>query len=291
MTTDQGCELDLSERVRLMRDGLINNSAFLVSGLVGILLVPIMLQGLGAELYGLWIAAQAVAAIVALVEPGLGWSVAREVSATGGDEIPLETARFVTTAGGAYLVVGIVGAALIGTLGLPMSGSLHLSAAVRNVAPSVFVLVGLAFFADQLLSYPLSILSGARRFDATNFFCIVAALLRAGGIIVLLGAGMKLVAVATWTVVVTVVTACLALGSLRRLEPRLLFRAGGFDWGSFRSRLPFGLTSQLTTAANSILWQMAPILIGLVHGSAAIVPYHIGQKFPLARISVLKLQS
>ena len=48
-----GYTVDLSERVRLMRDSLINNAVLFVSAPVGIILVPIMLRGLGTEGYGL----------------------------------------------------------------------------------------------------------------------------------------------------------------------------------------------------------------------------------------------
>ena len=47
---------NVSERVRLMRDGIINYSGTFVVEAIGILLVPIRLTGLGREIYGLWMA-------------------------------------------------------------------------------------------------------------------------------------------------------------------------------------------------------------------------------------------
>ena len=118
---------ELRERVRLLRDGVVNNLGFVVSGVVGLILIPILLDGLGAELYGLWIAAQAVAGLAAVFEPGFGWSVIREVGATGSGKIPDESARFVRAALTGYLLLGSIGALLIGSLGLVMGARLHLT--------------------------------------------------------------------------------------------------------------------------------------------------------------------
>lgn len=43
-------QLDASERTRLLRDGILNSWAFIASGVLGIVLVPVLLHGLGAEL-------------------------------------------------------------------------------------------------------------------------------------------------------------------------------------------------------------------------------------------------
>ena len=45
--------LDPSERVRLMKDGLVNCSEFLLAGILGVFMIPILLRGLGAQAYGL----------------------------------------------------------------------------------------------------------------------------------------------------------------------------------------------------------------------------------------------
>ena len=50
---------DIEHRLRLMRDGMVNYSGFVTSGLAGIILVPVMLRCLGTESYGLWLVALA----------------------------------------------------------------------------------------------------------------------------------------------------------------------------------------------------------------------------------------
>lgn len=282
MNAEPHLPFDVHERLRLIRDSLINNSSYLISGVVGILLVPILLHGLGAELYGLWIAVLAVASVIQVVDFGLGLSVAREVAAAQTGQGQEEAARFVAAAGRAYLILGGLGGVLLFLFGLPLSGGLQLSPQGRTIAPLVFGLAALAFAADQMLGFATWVLHGLRRFDKANLFSIVAILLRAAGFIVLLALGAGLVSIASWAAVTSTLMASAAVVFVGRLEPHYRLRGGRIEWASLRAHLPFGFTVQLTRGVNSIVWSAAPILIGLLRGSAAIVPYHIGAKFPVA---------
>ena len=151
--------LNVDERVRLMGDGVFNSFNVLVSGLIGFLLVPIMLHGLGIETYGIWIAALSLVGVVGLFDFGLALTVIREVAASLNKPSKTETAKFVRASRNAFFLVGVIGAILIATLGLPLSHDLHLSALSQKTAPGVFVLAGLALL-------PTACLPPRRRFCA-----------------------------------------------------------------------------------------------------------------------------
>jgi len=272
--------LEEDERVRLMRDGVFNNASLLISGLIGIVLVPVMLKGLGIESYGLWIAAFSLAGTVGLCDFGLGMSVTRELAASLSSGQGSETAPFVRAAGTIFFLVGVIGGILIATLGLPLSSGLHLSAANRQIAPAVFGLIGASFLADRLLAFTTAVLRGLRRFDITNLLAIIAALFRAAGIIVLIKVGTGLVAVLMWQVVATAAPACAGQWVVGKLEGKFRFRPGRFDGNMVRAHLPFGLASQLTTIVEVMIWDMVPLVVGLVLGSRWIAPYYIAQRFP-----------
>lgn len=276
---EEGPKPDAEARLRVMRDGLLNYLGFLASGVIGLLLVPILLLGMGAEPYGLWIAALSVTRLVASLNFGLYWTVAQEVAAAQGDRD--QAARFVSAAGNAYLVLGIVGALLIGILGIPFSSGLRLSPETSKSAAAVFGLVGLSFLPGQLSAFTVAVLHGLRRFDAASLVSVATVFFRAAGIVALLTAGAGLLAVAAWHAAASMVAAVAALVVVARLEPRFRLRMGRLDWGLLRARLPFGFASQLTSAAIDILWDGVPVVIGLMRGSAAIVPYHVGQRFPI----------
>jgi O-antigen/teichoic acid export membrane protein/SAM-dependent methyltransferase len=272
--------LDLDERLRIMRDGVVNNSAVLVSGVTGIVLVPVMLKGLGVEAYGVWLAAIAVAALAGGVDLGLGWSVTREVAgqASGHGE---ETDRLIATAYTLFLALGIVGAGVIVAIGTLLSERLRLSGPTRDAAPLVFSLVAVALAGERLVGLALAILHGLRQFGTANLVSIATALLRAAGIVGLLAAGAGVVAVAAWHAAASL---AVAAGALHIASRRGGFRSrpSGFSWSVVRSHAAFSFTSQLTTMAIKLIWEAAPVVIGALRGASAIVPYHIGQKFPVA---------
>jgi O-antigen/teichoic acid export membrane protein/SAM-dependent methyltransferase len=272
--------LGVAERVRLMRDGVVNNSRFFVAGLTGLILVPIMLKGLGAEAYGLWIAALSLAGILWGFTPNFSWSVAREVAAAR--ESPQEVVPFVLSAGSASIAVGLLGSAIVCAAGFFIGQALRLSPSALGIAPSVFALVAVENVFDRLCLFEMDILYGLRRFDVINLIGISAALLQSGGIAGLICAGRGLVSVAAWCAVVSASIAYMSVRFVARVEPRLRLRPAGIGWAALRQQIPFSVTSQLLEAAGTAAWQAPPLAIGLLLGSASIVPYQVGQKFPLA---------
>jgi O-antigen/teichoic acid export membrane protein/2-polyprenyl-3-methyl-5-hydroxy-6-metoxy-1,4-benzoquinol methylase len=277
-----GPALSVEERVRLIRDGVVNCSALIFSGVVGIVLVPIMLRGLGAEAYGLWIVAITVSGMAGALDFGLGWSVTREVAASLGGGSSEQTAQFTRAAGITYLGLGLLGALVIGGLGQPLSNALKLSSETQRSAPLVFVLVGISHFAERILSFEVDVLHGLRRFGVLNLGSIAAVVLRAVGIITLLAVGAGLPSIAAWLALASALTTSAAVGIVSRIEPRYSLRLGGFDWAALREHILFGFASHLARKIGDIIWQIPAMAIGLFRGSAAIVPYYIGQRFPQA---------
>jgi O-antigen/teichoic acid export membrane protein/2-polyprenyl-3-methyl-5-hydroxy-6-metoxy-1,4-benzoquinol methylase len=278
--SDTGQALDTSERVRLMLDGIINNLNPLVSGAVGILQLPILLHGLGAEAYGLWIIALSLPGIVGAVDFGLGLSVTLQVSGCRDSNSRRQAARFVMAAGNTHVVMGLVGAAVIGVLGFFSGNSLHLKPSDIRLIPALIGLVGLSHVCERVGGLEGEILWGLRRFDLTNLISIAAIVLEFGGTVGLVAAGKGLVYVAAWHAVVAAGAAYASYATVARLEPLFRLRPGRIEWDAIRPSIRFSLASQFAEAARSFLWQAPPIVIGLVLGSSSVVPFHIGRRIP-----------
>lgn len=264
-----------------MRDGLINYSGVLANGLVGLILVPALYHHLAGESYGIWIAALALISIAGGLDLGLGWSLIREVAAR--ETRPREGfSAFVRTAANVYLIVGLAGGVLIATLGLPLSVGLHLSSGGRSLARIVFGLAGVSFLVEQGITFASGIFQGLRRFGLNNSVAVAAAVLRSGGMIVLLRRGQGLTAITIWFAGMTAILAVISLVLVSRLLPGIRLRSGGSSWSSIRAHVPFSVTSQLASTCVQVVWSGGPLLLGLLSGSASIVPYYIGQRFPIA---------
>ena len=284
-TRQTDLSLGVDERVRLMRDGVFNNASIVAGGVIGIILVPILLHGLGVESYGIWIVALSLVGVAGLFDCGLGQAVTREVAASLDRESTAESAKFVSTARNAYLLLGAAGGMVIAAAGLPMARGLHLPYG-RNVA-AVFLLAGAAFVAERLLTFSTAVLRGLRRFDASNALMIAMAIWRACGIIALLKLGRGLLTVMAWQALATAAAAWAGHWALRNLRREFRFGIGRPDWSILRAHLSFGLASQLTTVADVMLWQLVPVIVGFVLGSGWIAPFYIAQRFPLSLAPVI----
>ncbi len=275
------------ERVRLMRDGLINYSGVLVSAVGGLVLVPIMLKRLGPENYGLWAAVVAVSGLAKSVDFGIGWSVTREVAADCG-ALRDDTARFVLSAPGIYLAIGVAGASIITLVGFAMSNHLGLSPEYRELVVTVFGTSGVALLGYELLTFCTAVFHGLRRFDVDNLISATMTVTWTGGVIVLLVLGRGLGAIVVWQAVTYFVMSFVALAAVRRLTPGLRFGWRWPDWKSLKAHLPFSLRSQLAMAAWAVVNESGTVFIGLMLGAASIVPFHVGRRFPAAAFSFIQ---
>ena len=181
--------LNIAERVRLMLDGIVNNLNPIVSGALGIVLVPIMLRGLGGETYGLWIIALSLPGIVGAIDFGLGLSVTLQVAGCRDSDARRQAARFVMAGENAHVGVGLVGAAIIGVLGIFSRNLRHLPHSEKRLIPAVTGLVGLSNVCERMGGLEGERLSGLRRFNIMNLISVAATVLEFGGIVGLIVAG------------------------------------------------------------------------------------------------------
>lgn len=275
-----------SERLRLTRDGALNLSAYLVAAFAGMIQVPALLSGLNHESYGVWIAAIATQYAATFLSAGLGRCVAREV-AQGRDK---NLNHFISVAGIGYLAIGTVGAILIAAIGMGFVGRMHLTPASLPMARAVFGLAGVCFFWDQVQAFGIEVLTGLRSFFVINLIGIVSAVLRTGGIILLLRNGSSLLVITLLHTGVSAASALTAYLAALYREPGVRPRFQRFQWHEVHDQFNFSAVSQLTAVGTTLLWRSAPYVLGIARGAAAIVPYELGQKFPMS-ISSLSWQA
>lgn len=268
--------LDSAQRARTMHQFVLNNLAPVVSSLCGILLVPALLKGLSAEFYGLWIAALALSGILGAFDFGLGWTLTRAVARQASEsERP---GHLLATIANCYLLLGLAGGLVIVLLGFPAGRGLRLSAEAQRIAPVIFALVGCAFLLDQGITFAVAVLRGFSRFASANALAGLVVVVRTGGMLFLAWKRSGLVAIAAWYVLGGALVLPLALVMIRRLGLHLRWQPGFISRSALREHAAFGLDSQAITLSTSTIWQAAPLFIGGLAGSSAIVPFHIGQK-------------
>jgi O-antigen/teichoic acid export membrane protein len=269
------------ERQKLMRDAAINNLSMIVSAIVGILLVPAMLKALGQDTYGLWIIATSISGILAAIDFGLYRSISRVVAVDpeGKDK---ESADFVKSASNVYSLIGLGGWIILGGAGWLSGNKLNLPPVDRHTVAIVFWLIGAALFADRVSAFGLGVLAGLRRYDLINITSGVTAITWATGVVIILIKSGSVISIAWYQLSVAVLRSIVILRLIARLSPNFGFRPGFLRVSALRRHLSFAASSMLMTILSSLTWQSATVLIGFIRGSAAAVPFYVGQKLPLA---------
>jgi O-antigen/teichoic acid export membrane protein/2-polyprenyl-3-methyl-5-hydroxy-6-metoxy-1,4-benzoquinol methylase len=271
--------IPVAQRIQLIRDGLINYSGVLVAGIVGIAVVPTMLDRLGVQSYGLWVGVLAFVAVVGEVDLGLNTIVIREVAAAS-QSAPAETARLLATAGVGYVTLAIVGGVLVGSFGAAFGT--HWSGELQGSVPFVFAMGGLLSFAGRVMAFCIALFYGLRRFAPANaMIASVAALAGSGTIAILLGGG-GLNAVAAWQAGTAMIVAAAGLAVAVRDARTAALGFARPSWVTLRPHKRFGIASQILTVGINLLWFAPPIVIGPILGSRPIASYDVGRKFPLA---------
>ena len=270
------------ERRRLMRDGLLNYAGFAASSVVGIATIPLLLKTLGNEAYGFWVFAVTVATwTTAAFDVGLFWSVAREVASFGNAQTE-ESMRFIKSAGNACLLTGIAGATVIAITALFIKREKVVSPGGSADVLTTFLLIAVGFLLNQFIAFTNAILAGLRRYDVSTTISGLATVVWGGGVILIYLFHGHLLSVALCHVAGAATAALLSLNRIRRLGCGYALRVGAFQWTALRSRLGFALGSWVAIMEFTIIWQGAPLLIGLLLGQAQIVPYYVALKLPVA---------
>ena len=270
-----------AERLRLMRHAVVNNLAAPASAVIGILLVPVMLGALGQDNYSLWIIATSLAGIVAASDLGLYWGICRVVAADP-EGREADHAAFVNSAGNIYAGIGLLGGMVLGLAGISAGRRLHLPPEAEGVAPQVFWLVGVSIFMERLGAFGSAVLAGLRRFGLINLVAGSVSVLWAAGVIVVLGSGGAVPAVAGWLLATALAKGGVTLLLVARLAPRYQYRPGPVRWQAVRHHVSFALSSLLVDSLGRLAWNCGPVLLGFFRGPDAAVPFYIAQKIPVA---------
>jgi O-antigen/teichoic acid export membrane protein len=270
-----------ADRVKLVRDGFANCAGHVVTGLAALILVPVLLGGLGAERYGLWIAALSIAAIAGAIDLGLGSVVTREVAASPPDA---RTREFLSCAFLAYLLFGASGFAAIVACGalLAQMPAFAIAPAVQDQAAALFLIVAIGFAFDQVAVFAAAILGGLGRFADANRLAIGVALARAAALVVAVVLGAGVVEVALVATVASAAGAAAGMAVVARSECRFHLGPAKGSIGLLRAHAGYGTHSMIATAANSAIWELPPLIAGALLGPAAVAWLHAGQKLPIA---------
>lgn len=271
---------ELEQRGRLIGLGLLNNASAAVALVTGLVMVPIMLAGLGSTAYGLWIMVISISGLVMSLDLGLSLIITREVARTSGER-SADASAAARSAGGALLLVGAGGLVAMSTIGLVAGLHDELPDGIGRAGFAVFALVGLALLMEQATQYCIAVLGGRLHYGLANAVVSGSILLRASLVFMALSLGTGLSGVAVANASGATLTAILGALAVKRVDPRHSLGQVTLQLQVLRPQLRLGVASLFATAAGALLWQVHPLIVGTLAGSAAVVTFYVGMRLPM----------
>lgn len=272
----------MSQRAILLRNVAANYLGPLLSGAVNLVLVTLLVGHLGLERYGVLVLAMTFLAALALFDLGLNLATIRSVAECGA-RADWSALRETTTS---YFGFAIIWGAAFGLLFLlsarPIALFFHVPADLEQAAVAVLRLTGLSLF----LLFPQlalsAVIQGRQRYDLTNALTIVVALLRGILIAGTVWLGGGLVALAGVMAAIQFFALLMAVLLYRRALREVPLR---FNWPRrevMKRLLSFGWATFLSDLMTVWLRNLDSLLVGRLISVAAVSPYTVAGKVPLA---------
>jgi O-antigen/teichoic acid export membrane protein len=268
------------ERYRRILLTTISSGVYRAAGtLLGLVTVPLVLQHLGKERFGLWGTITAVVAWVSLSDFGVANGLVNVLSRAHGKDARDEAAQAVSTALAALSIIAIVLGLLVavGAIVVPWSSVLAVRGAAddRTVRWSVVAALGI-FVASIPLSVSAQIYAAYQKTYVANAFGIAGMLIGFVALLAVLRADAGLPAIIAVYGVGSLVSSTLGLAyALRRGMPWLRFRWSAVSFSAFRSLMTRSLPLFLFQIGALAVNETQPIVLAHRCDLATVAEYAI----------------
>jgi O-antigen/teichoic acid export membrane protein len=240
---------------RTARNVLSNYALFGVSGLVALILTPLLFHDLHPINYGVLAFALSFAMLLEVLDFGMATALTRFVSRLAAQELYGELRRLASSVFFAFAALGVVMAALVVTLSSLAATFFRIQAAGNASGRLVIALIGLSLL-FQMPSAALSgYLQGCHDFHLGNAVDIGVQILRAIAIIVLLEHGYGLMAIAAIFPLLAVLRFIGLSLVVRHASIPFWPHASEFSPASLKSIRAFAVLSFVQDAASSLFMQ------------------------------------
>ena len=259
----------------MVRNVLSNWVGFLVTGIVHLVLTPILIHHLGDFNYGIWVLVISVLSYYGLLDLGMHTALLRFVAKAKGED----DRRALNEILGTSLVIAASVAAVVmvltGVLVWVGPGFLKLSNESQHAFRWVLLLLGAGVAVTFLTRSMGNYLCGLHRFDLYNGAKIATSILRASLILLFLSLGYGLVGLASGTLASSLMALPLHWVLVRRADPSMHARACRAKWARARMLMGFGFFSFLGTLGNYARFYLDSLVIVRVLTVALVTPFSI----------------
>ena len=241
--------------------------------LAALALVPLLVRGLGSEVFGAFQLVWVVLGYMALVDLGLGRATTRFVADALGRDAEAEIPEIVWSAASLQLVMGIVGAVLCVAASGPLTRHvLDVPPALQSEVVSALRWMGVAIPAVLLAASFSGVMEAHQRFDVVNAVRIPSGLATPLAPLIALAFGARLVGIVRAVVLVRYLSALAYYLAARHTVP--VMRTGGRARARrLRALLGFGGWVTVSSVVSPLMVYLDRFVIGARLGLQAVAYY------------------
>jgi O-antigen/teichoic acid export membrane protein len=275
---------------RVAQNVLFNLVSQLWLTLLVIVSVPIVLHGVGAPAYGVFVLASLVLGYTALLDLGVTPAVIRSIAVHHSLGNLARLQAIISTALTVLTLLALVGGGLLALITpVVIDSVLHVPQPLKSDARFVLYVAAAGFACNMVLLLFVAVAQGLQRLDlfASRTLALGTATAIAQIVTVKLGGGLRGLAVVT--IAINVISLVVFTLVARRLMPGIRFRPG-FDRSAFSELLSFGAMKFVNQAAVQVIFHVDRLIVAAFLPIAAVsyyaVPVSISQKFILVQQAV-----
>lgn len=241
--------------------------------LLGIFTLPIIIQKLGKENFGIFILITSVVGYFSILDFGFGLAIVKNLSEALSKKDFSEVRKIVATSFLFFLLIGFLGTGLIILAAEPIVNNfLHIPKEIISSAKLAFYIGSFSFFINMLGTVFIGILSSLQRMDIINSRNVLLGILNALGTIVLLFLGYGLVSVMLWNILISALALLIFFIVIKKAFPQISLSLG-FDKKAFLSLFKFGGFKFISNVSGQIIFQLDRFLIGIFQPISALAFY------------------
>jgi len=271
-----------------LTNGAWNALSTAFAGGIAFLMVPLLLQRLGQQAYGIWVLIGSVFAYATILHFGLSSAVNRQIPVAIVKQRDDDVRRVVSTATVFFAGVGIAIALATILLRVWLTRWFNVPAELEPVAERAVLVVGFLLATTVTAQTFGAALSGYQRYDLSAISRIVMLLVRGAALWIVLERGGGLLAVA-WVFGLTE----LGVNLLQfvfgvRLMPSRLVALRWFDAPLLREMLAYGGNTFLYSAGAVIAYKASEVIIGALGRPEEVARYSVAAAGVLTLSAVIE---
>ncbi len=238
---------------RLWRNVFSNWSSSLFTAVVAFSLSPFVVRSLGDSAYGAWVLLGSLVGYMGLLDLGVRGAVTRYTAKLHAEKDHHEASRLATSAIIIFCLSGLIAILVSIVLAVAVVPVFQIPPHLIRDARIVVVLGGATIAVLLINGVFEGIIVGRQRFDYDSGITIAVEGLRALLVVLVLSAGLGIVALAIVQLILSTLRAVAACLIGRRLYPELRIRMQNWNPGTVRLIFSFGMYTTLLAASSRII--------------------------------------